>query len=339
MVRLGRVQRFVALMAPPSLLVWLSLAEWKIFERLLFSHPPSVAFVVESVRGVLAGTPVFKAWSQRIVAPFLVSLLGGASQTAVERFFIIALVATNLLLYYLLRWRGLSIAGAATGTVVFGLGRFVLAYKLEYPWDGVDMVIFVAFGAWARMGGRILPLAPLLLLGAFNHETILYIPSWYVLAGDRKQRLVAAVTALGVGALIGITRAVRYVGQPDLPGQHFEAPTPLIANDLHVAHNLRELFVNDWLAGRAHVSAGFLAATALFVWLTRRRETRAQGVWSLVVLASIVAFGFVNETRLYLVLAAFWIAYAWGSAEGPAPPRRSSPPRASTPTPSTSIGG
>ncbi|MBS2018713.1 MAG: hypothetical protein JST00_37950 [Deltaproteobacteria bacterium] len=305
------MQRFVAQLAPPSLLVWLSLAEWKIFERLLFSHPPSVAFVVESVRGVLAGTPVSKAWAQRIVAPFLVSLLGGANQVALERFFVVTLVASNLLLYYLLRWRGLSMVGAATGIVTFGLARVVLAYKLEYPWDGADLVIFVAFGAWVRGGGSIVPLAPLLLLGAFNHETILYVPLWYLLASERKQRLAAAAAAAGVGVLIGVTRAVRYVGQPDLPGQFFDTPTPVIENHLHVAHNLRELFVNDWLAGRAHISVGFLAATAWFAWLARHRETRAQGVWSLVVLGSIVAFGFVNETRLYLVLVAFWIAHAW----------------------------
>jgi hypothetical protein len=310
-VHSSRVRRIVALLAPSALLVWLSLAEWKIVERLLYSHPPSVAFVVESVRGVLAGTPVSKAWAHRIFAPFLVSLLGGATQVAVERFAAVALLAANLLLYYLLRRRGLSLAGAASGVVTFGLLRFVLAYKLEYPWDGVDLLVFLAFGAWAARGGGLLQMAPLLALGAFNHETILYVPLWYMLAGPRKQRVAAVAVAAAIATLIAITRAVRYVGQPDLPGQVFDTPTPIVENHLHIAHNLGQLFIRDWTSGRAHISVAFLSATAAFVWLTRRTETRAAGAWSLIVLGTVVAFGYVNETRLYLVLVAFWIAYAW----------------------------
>lgn len=306
-----RVRRNVASLAPPALLVWLSLAEWKILERLSYAHPPSVEFVVESVRGVLAGTPVTKAWAQRLLAPFLVSLLGGATQIAVERFAILMVVAGNLLLYALLRRKGLSLPRALLGIAVFGLARILLAYKLEYPWDGVDVLVFFAFGAWASRGGALLPIVPLLVVGAFNHETILYVPLWYLLVGERRQRLVAVGIGAALATIIAVTRAIRYVGQPNLPGQVFDTPTPVVENHLHVAHNLRQLFVEDWTAGRAHISTAFLVATAAFAWLARRAETRAPAVWTLVVLGSVVAFGFVNETRLYLVPLAFWMAYAW----------------------------
>src|SRR5215467_9728680 len=53
-------------------LSWLSLAESKILER-LYADPASAGFVVESVRGVLAGTPVSKSWQHRFVGPLLVS--------------------------------------------------------------------------------------------------------------------------------------------------------------------------------------------------------------------------------------------------------------------------
>lgn len=306
-----RVRRNVASVAPPALLVWLSFAEWKILERLSYSHPPSVEFVVESVRGVLAGTPVSKTWAHRVVAPTLVSLLGGATPAAVERLAVITLVASNLLLYALLRRRGLSLAGALSGVATFVLARFLLAYKLEYPWDGIDVLVFFTFGAWAATGRSLLFLVPLLAFGAFNHETILYVPLWYLLVGERKQRLVAVAVAAALAAVIAITRTIRYVGRPNLAGQVFETPTPIVENHLHFAHNVNQLFVEDWVSGRAHLSSGFLLATAGFVWLARRPETRAPAVWSLVVFGTIVAFGYVNETRHYLVLVAFWIAYAW----------------------------
>lgn len=299
------------MVAPPALIAWLSLAEWKVIARLQYVEGPSLEFVVESVRGVLAGTPVSKSWAHRIVAPALVAQLGGPDARSVELFAGLCLLATNLLLFFLLRRRGVSILGAAAAVATFGLARFVLAYKLEYPWDGVDALVFVAFGAIAAGGYGLAAAGPLLMLGTFNHETILYVPIWYLLAEGRSRRLAAAAVATAMVAVVALTRRARYVGQPVLEGQVFEAPTPVIENHLHVAHNLRELFVRDWTSGRAHISLGFLAATSVLAWLTRREATRVPAVWSLVVLGTVVAFGYVNETRHYVLLAAFWTAYAW----------------------------
>lgn len=297
-------------------IAWLSLAEWKILTR-LYADLPSLAFVAESVRGVLAGTPVSKSWAHRLVAPLLVTLLGGPNGDAVLLFTGLALLAANGLLFVLLRWRGVSRFGAALGVMAFGLLRIVLAYKLEYPWDGVDQLVFLAFGAWAARGGSLVRFAPILALGTLNHETILYVPLYYLmdaLVGRPRsmQKALSAGAALGViAAAIAALRALRYVGRPELPGQVFEPPTPLVENHLHVAHNLEQLFVRNWSAGRAVISVGVLVAIAVLVAVARRPGVRVAALWSLVVIGSIVAFGYVNETRHYVVLVAFWIAHAW----------------------------
>lgn len=297
-------------------IAWLSLAEWKILTR-LYADPPSLAFVVESVRGVLAGTPVSKSWAHRVLSPLLVALLGGAKDEAVLLFTGLALFAANGLLFVLLRWRGVSRFGAALGLISFGLLRIVLAYKLEYPWDGVDQLVFLAFGAWAARGGGLFRFAPILVLGTLNHETILYVPLYYVISAlalppPRFQKALPACAALGViAAAVAGLRALRYVGRPELPGQVFEDPTPLVENHLHVAHNLEQLFVRNWSAGRGHVSVGLVVAIAMLAALARKPGARVAALWSLVVIGSIVAFGYVNETRHYVVLGAFWIAHAW----------------------------
>jgi hypothetical protein len=293
-------------------LSWLSLAEWKIFERLLYADAASTGFVIESVRGVLAGTPVSKSWQHRFVGPLLVSALGGASTEALERLGAITLLVANVLLFVLLRRR----AGALLAVVCLGLAHFVLAYKLEYPWDGIDQIVFIAFGAWAAQKKGLPRLAPLLLFGAFNHETILYVPLWYLLSRERKEQLLAAATAAILGGIILATRAAFYVGRPDLPDQVYEEAAPLIENHVHIAHNFRALFVDNWIYGRAHISVGFVATIALLVWLALRTNLRRAALWSLVVLGTIVCFGYVNETRHYLVLVAFWIPYAWSSHHG-----------------------
>jgi hypothetical protein len=301
----ARVRRLVLSLA---FVTWLSFAEQTILDRLLYTANASTAFVVESVRGVLAGTPVSKSWQHRFLGPLFVSALGGANLEAVERFAALTLLAANVTLLALL-WR--RAPSAVLAVVCLGLARFVLAYTLEYPWDGIDQILFVTFGAMAHDGKKLRAAAPLLVVGAFNHETILYVPLWYVLSSDRKERVAGAVVAALLGAVILAVRAVFYVGQPDLPGQIFEQALPVLGNHFHVAHNLRMLFLDDWRTGRAHIALGFFAAVTTLAWLAMRTSLRRAAVWTLIVIGTVVCFGYVNETRHYLVLAAFWIAYRW----------------------------
>jgi hypothetical protein len=306
------VRRLAACLAALS---WLSLAEWKIFERLLYGDAPNVGFVLESVRGVLAGTPVSKSWQHRFLGPLLVSALArvtGQPLTALELFAGLLLFGANLLLFVLLRRRGASLPSAMLAVVCFGFAHIILAYRLEYQWDWIDILIFLWFGYWAARGGGLLALAPLLVVGTFNHETVLYLPLWYLLGKDRRQQAGALATAAGLGTVIVLVRSFFYKGRPVLPGQVFEPVTPLISNHIHVSHNLGALLVWNWIAGRTHISLLVLSAVALLVWLAARRpDLRQPAVWSLCILATIVCFGYTNETRHYLLLVAFWFAYAW----------------------------
>lgn len=306
----------------------ISLVEWKLVERISYSDAPSVGFVVESVRGVLAGTPVSKSWAHRFLGPLLVSALGGATPAALFRFAIAALFLTNLVLFALV-WRQRGRARARDGVLaVLALAALhvLLAYKLEYPWDGTDQLLFVIFGAQIAAGARLSALTPLLVVGALNHETVLYMPAFYLLgATSRRERGRAALALGALGAVIGGVRTLAYRGRPDLPGQVYESALPLIENHMHIAHNAKMLFVEDWRTGRAHLAAGFLLAAAAFIGIALRgttRQVRRAGAWSLVALGTVVAFGYVNETRHALVLAAFWVAFL---ATAPPPSTAPSP--------------
>jgi hypothetical protein len=297
--------------------VALSAVEHVVLERLLFRAPGSVEFVAESVRGILSGTPVYKAWQQRLLGPLAVAALDAlVHDTALALHLVrgVTLVAANLLLYALLRRRGARLAPCAV--VLFAAARVISVYRLEYPWDGIDAILFVVAGDWAARDGRLRALAPVLAIGVLNHETVLYLPLFALFAplerGARRELPTAAAVALVLGAITVAVRHVLYRGQPALPGQTFEPTTPVVSNPIHVAHNGRALFVWNWQPGGHYlVSIAFIVGTALLVWLAMRARTRRVAVWSLCVLATIVCFGFVNETRLYLPLYAFVIAYAW----------------------------
>jgi hypothetical protein len=303
------------------LLSWISLAEWKLLERLQYQDPANVDFVVQNVHGVLAGTPVSKSWQQRFVGPLLVAAVERVSHdpmVALELVSGLLLLAANLLLFSLMERRGTPPVESVLVVVAYGFARLVLAYRLEYPWDGIDVLLFVTFGYWAARGGELAPLWPLLLIGLFNHETVLYFPLWYLLApldgkGASARRLVLALATLL--ALAGLTIVLRdhfFRHQLVLPGQTIEELTPVVSNHIHVRHNLDALLITNWTAGRAWLSAGILSTVILMIGLAwRAPRLRRAAVWTLCVIASVVCFGYTNETRHYLVLLAFWFPYAW----------------------------
>jgi hypothetical protein len=314
------------------LIGWLSLGEWRVLRQLAFQLPASLDFVLVNVQGVLVGTPVSKSWQQRFLATGGVTALDpltGSRLHSLMWFALLSLLAANLLLFALMRRKGATQQQSLYTVIAFGFAHLVLAYRLEYPWDALDSLLFLLFGYHASRQRSLLAFMPWLLLGTFNHETVLYIPAWYLLAAIDRARPLRdvkrdAITALGCLAAIGgailFLREHFYRGQPALPPQSFEPSLPVIGNHQHVAHNLNQLLHADWHAGRGFISLGFLGSTVLLLWLALTRKHVTAAWWSLGVLVSIVVFGYVNETRHYLILVAFWFAYACGPAVAAAEP-------------------
>jgi len=310
-----------------GLIGWLSLGEWRVLRQLAFQLPASLEFVLVNVQGVLVGTPVSKSWQQRFLAPGCVAALDtltGSRLHSLMLFALLSLLAANLLLFALMRRKGASSLQSLYIVIAFGFTHLVLAYRLEYPWDALDGLLFLLFGYHASRQRALLAFTPWLLLGALNHETVLYIPAWYLLAAVDRARpfsevkrdaLTAVACLAAIGGAILYLRDRFYRGKPDLPPQSFEPSLPVIGNHQHVVHNLNQLLRVDWHAGRGFISLGFLGATGLLLWLALTRKHLTAAWWSLGVLVSIVVFGYVNETRHYLILVAFWFAYACGPAE------------------------
>ena len=301
----------------------LTLGEYRLFERLLFQDREEYEFVLSGVSGVLSGRPVSQSWQHRFLSPLWVAALDaltGDRLASLKLFCALLIGCANCLLFLLLRRKGANIQGSLLGVACFGLGHLLLMYRLEYPWDSVDILLFLAFGYCAAQGRRLLSLWPLLALGTLNHETILFLPLWYLLApfeGDRPLRSHAR-TLLGAGAAVAVMALVIwflrqrfYLGRPSMPGQVFEAPLPVVANHWHVGHNLRQFLIEDWRSGRAFISLGLCGTFFVLARLIVQERAVRAALWSLCVIFSVIAFGYVNETRHYLMLLAFWFGYAW----------------------------
>jgi hypothetical protein len=310
------------------LLGLMTLGELRLLDRLLYQNHLEVDFVLVNVTGILQGTPVWRSSQHRVLTPVLVkglSALTGDWLVALHLLCNLLVASANVLLFGILRRKGRTLLESLLTVVLFAFVHLLLLYKLEYPWDGVDVLLFLLFGAWVSRRGReprLLPLAPLLLVGTFNHETVLYIPLWYLLAPldragfsrERKTDMAfAALATLLIGAVIIALRQGLYVGRPDLPGQAFEAVTPVVSNQLHASHNLREALFHSWRgARRTLIDVGLLGVIVGggLVSIDRGAVPRAI-VWSASVIAAVFLFGYLSEMRLYLPLIAFWFAHAW----------------------------
>jgi hypothetical protein len=317
------IERFAA----ASLVGLVSIAELPVFERMLFDpRHPDYAFVLRNVDGILAGTPVSQSWQQRVLGPCAIAALRAlvpSSLGALELFFALSLLGANAFLCAIVWKRTRSVWHCGVALLAFGTCRLLLLYRLEYPWDEIDIAIFLGFGAWAGRDGALSRFSPWLLPGILNHETVLYIPFYYLLprlenrAGESRRRgdfvFAAACLAACAGAIHAL-RAVLYRGRPQWPGQAFEPALPGFGNHFHLGHNLHQLFRDDFRTGHTLNALGMMSAVvALCALLLRRHHPRA-ALFSLCVIASVLCFGYVNETRHYLPLLAFWFAYAWPAA-------------------------
>lgn len=312
-----------------ALVAWLGWCENQLLARLVFRRRIDLDFVLANVRGVLGGTPVVRIFQHRFLGPLGVAALDPLThdrETSLHVFLATTALAGNVLLFEFLRRRGATLFAAATGAFALALARLFLAYRLEYPWDGLDVLLFLTFGDWAARGRGLLPFWPFLALGAINHETVLFVPLWYALSvvfasgassfGGRTA-LHALIAFAAVSVLVVALREYFYAGAPKFEGADFEPGTPFIGNPIHIEHNLRQLFFENWRAGRAFNSVTFFGAVSRFATLAIGPTRRASALWSLCVLGSVVTFGYVNETRLYLPLAAFWLSHAWPLGDQP----------------------
>jgi hypothetical protein len=304
------------------LLVALTFAEYRFFQHRLHENRDEVGFVLANLDGILAGRPVWKSSQHRVLAPLVVSALERFSTTRAEAlswFMGFGLIAENALLWRLLRGR--EVSALVTLAVVSGFGflHALTLYKLEYPWDWLDVPLFTVFGYWAATRARLVWLIPLLVLGAVNHETVLYLPLWYALAGsdpslsaERRKRewlFASAVFATSSAGILFLREAL-YQGPANLPDRAPESGLRWLENPTHLQHNLRQLLWLNWGQGRAWLSLSLLGVVLVCAALIVRKKHARAALWSLLVLLSVACFGYVNETRLYLAPLAFWFGYA-----------------------------
>lgn len=318
------------------IILTLTLGQYRLSERLLFASEFHTNFVLLNIEGVVSGHPAGRVFQNRLLGPYLVmglaQLLDSSLLFALKLVTLIMTALANLLLGALIYLRlrehadehaeKRAVVSALTAVALFILLRLLYLYLLEYPWDLIDALIFMLFGYWAvrRRPRWLLPL--LFLVSLFNRETCLFLLLWFVLEAlfGRKTGVAAAAAfgsinwrKLGTAVLlflvtIGFIYGIRewlFISPTSVAGADLDAAQ--LGNNWNLTHNVNQFLRINWQSSLLFVNASLITAVLLLALAFKRFPVAA--LWTACWLASIFAVGFINETRLYTPLFAFWLVY------------------------------
>jgi hypothetical protein len=278
---------------------------------------------IAAARGVVDGTPHWRIYQSRILAPYLIDALAHVLPSFGSAYvlFCIAMLTACGLISARIGDRVAGRAGAVAALLAFHVAfALLLARPWLYAWDFGDALVFlvvvdlvVAERPWRSA-------LPVLAIGLFNHEIANFIAIWIVadavarwLAGGRKRALAWKQIAAGAACLIVSFAVVDVVRSALLveeigPKLFADAPADMGSSFYFtLGHNL------DWLGQIVThfdysfsilVPVGVVAAVAVCVVLGVREPARLGGLAAmyLAIIASLFAFGVLLETRIYIVL-------------------------------------
>lgn len=300
---------------------------------------PQYRLSVEAAQGVLRGEPHWRVYQSRLLGPWLVeavSRLVGSFITAHVVCMVVLFAAAGFVVLWQLRRDHGASAPMLAGYLAFVV-LVVCCFQRPwlYVWDCIDLLLFALFSAFVCRGLRWPAFAALYSVAIVNREGALFIALWLILdplvrwlLDRRKTRsarldhapLLAGIVLLAAGvALVEWLRdrlLVREVG-PELVGEVAGAGPRY---HLMLADNLARL-------GEAVTSPSYamsflvpfaLLAFVVFSVAVARRDPYTRGaaaVVHLALVAAIVVFGSLFETRIYLVLVPFAVLHArWGGS-------------------------
>ncbi|MCL4268837.1 MAG: hypothetical protein KJZ72_04805 [Anaerolineales bacterium] len=292
----------------------ISLMVYQIIRQL---YDPYWQELADSTFRVLAGKPDWLAYQNRLLAPFLVSIITsfGVSQVSALKIFVLFMVVGQNVLLFLL----FSTSKEASRNAIFAvlaytiLFLFVQEYRL-YPWDYVDIFLFTFF-AWGVFERKSLLFFVLLFFVAIlNRESALFISLYMALDAfeidgklilKSKTKLITgiALTIAGILFVIAI-REFLFISQP---GGFNDSKHELIGNHFNLLKNLNALFVGN-IASFQILNSLFLLGSMGYVLTFLKHKWKAVLIY-LVLLLNILIFGVVNESRLYGILLPFLIFF------------------------------
>ncbi|PZP33433.1 MAG: hypothetical protein DI603_08690 [Roseateles depolymerans] len=300
-----------------ALMSFIALCTFKVLMR---CHDANLDRFARAAYSVIEGHPDWIAFQNRLLAPYLVlfiSKLGLSYKTALLGYHAVALWLEVCLLFYVFRARGLEAARAAGWTIGALFVFLVMQDFWLYSWDGIDLIIFtlLAFGILQGWGPG--AFVALFCVGILNRESALFIALFIALDSltfdparlrlrltNWHRLLVGGMLLLAGAAYTKISRQLLFVSRPNGLA---DTEHQTMGNHFWLFDNLQYLFVRNFSNHHMVDSLAIFGGLAYFAWHARRYDDRQFKCFLmlLALLANIMIFGVIIETRLLFILIPF----------------------------------
>jgi hypothetical protein len=289
---------------------------------------------VEAAQGVLQGGPHWRVYQNRLLGPQLVEWISGVTGsflTAHILFTVSMLTLAGFLVLAFTRRNTGNMAHALAGFGIFHLLIAVLLYEpWLYAWDHLGLVLFVIFNQLVIGRAATRWFVLLWMFAILNRESAHFIALWLILepalpfAWARLHggapRLDRTRVALGAGLLGGGVLLVEQLREhllvreiaPELWGLSTEGG----AVHFRLLENLETMgrIVTSPDIQMLHVVPALMAGTLLLSLLLVRRDPPLYlglAAVHVAMLAAIILFGLVAETRIFLEVVPFLAMNLW----------------------------
>lgn len=294
-----------------SALFVLVLAQWQ-FSSWQQTHAENLDQLIDAARGVLSGTPHWRAYQNRILSPALVHVMGWFTYQPMTLFVQGAIYGLNAALFLMI-WRktGHSLL-AVLAVAACGLLWMLEHHRWSYTWDFTEAACWLALSWMALNGASLKAVQILILVSAFNRESALFMSLYPLVCGAMLLKQDAAEGrrwikggVLSFLVVLLVTEGLRKLlfGYSSLSGVGVDASHAVFENHINLAINLRLLGTMVEQASPILFILVFYGVSML--WLIQlglsRRAPRllGLGVALLAYFASLLVFGLLNELRLY----------------------------------------
>lgn len=297
----------------PAAAIALALAQFRMLYTLLGSdYPRSVA----AAFGIVHGKPHWRIYQSRILGPYLVDSLTRVFPSAASAYVFVTIAV--LAVAGMVAWRlGDRVAGERGSwrclLAIHAGFTLLLAHPWLYIWDYFDLLVFVVFVLFVVEKRPTWWFVALCLVGMLNHEIAMFIGLWLAVDGAMKRSWGRA--AIGVACVVAGLVMIELLRRSLLveeigPIVFADAPKGVGSSFYFVlGHNLREVSVIflHWDYRVLFLIVLFVLAIPFVAWWVFRRypEWRSLAIVHVLMLGSLVTFGILIETRVYIVLVPF----------------------------------
>ena len=279
---------------------------------------------------ILVGDAVWKAFQSRLLGPELIHVLVLALHSPTSAFFVFGslMIGVNFVTAAAIAWRlSPNRLSMYASFLMFVLVYTALTHYWFYPWDAIEVFIFLIFSLLIYERRNILYVLLLFPLALVNRESAIIVGSWYVIEPvterllQRRPTLDYGKVVLGI-LLMGITAAYTKLVRDRLfhpvSSRDTGVSHQMLGNHFTLVDNL-VLLTPQGLMGKA-----WLVAIAVYLYsyirdaLKRRRSfSVAFGLLQVWVLLQIAVFAVIGETRvLYNLLPLIFVSFldwAWST--------------------------